>query len=263
MARTEGTPYQEFMRGFNSLCSNRHAYQVWSDFWQMCALAIMNPITKMAYQKNDRLRQVWKSREDAYLSIAKRYSKEELDVIADMLAATVMEFQRNPWQDFAGQTYMQLGISNKNAGQFFTPFSVCSLSAKITASDVKQTVEEKGWYNAYDCACGGGAMLIAACQEAEAQLRPMDWRNHVLCVANDIDITCVSMCYVQLSLLGVAAVVTQSDALMKDCVDFYEEPELVWLTPMYLSDVWSQRRFWHGLDMNMRKSESDGIRSVI
>ena len=70
------------------------------------------------------------------------------------------------------------------------------------------------------------------------------------------------MCYVQLSLLGVAGIVTCSDALKKASVDFYEEPENVWFTPMYLSDVWAQRRFWHGLDMNMKRSRG-GIHSTM
>ena len=82
-------------------------------------------------------------------------------------------------------------------------------------------------------------------------------------MANDIDRVCVCMCYVQLSLLGAVGIVTQSDALKKASVDFYEEPENVWLTPAYLSDVWTLRRFWHGLDMNMRKSPSAGIHAMM
>ena len=105
-------------------------------------------------------------------------------------------------------------------------------------------------------------MLIAGCEQANREFHRLDWRNHVMCNANDIDIVCCSMCYVQLSLIDVAAIVTQSDALMKACVDWYEEPENVWFTPMYFSEVWTQRRFWHGYDMNMHENKFSGIRGI-
>ena len=257
-------PKQRFVKGFQSLCSNRHQYPVWADLWEMWALTIMNPLTKQLYSGSKELEKVWQDRENRYLQIIKRYKKSEIETITEMFAAMVQEFERNPWQDFAGQMYMELQISNKNTGQFFTPYSVCGLAAQITSDheSLKQSVKDKGWYCIYDCACGGGAMLIAGCEQANNEFNRLDWRNHVMCNANDIDIVCCCMCYVQLSLIGVAGIVTQSDALKQACVDWYKEPEKVWFTPMYFSEVWSQRRFWHGYDMNMHENKFSGIRGI-
>lgn len=257
-------PKQRFVKGFQSLCSNRHQYPVWADLWEMWALTIMNPLTKQLYSGSKELEKVWQDRENRYLQIIKRYKKSEIETITEMFAAMVQEFERNPWQDFAGQMYMELQISNKNTGQFFTPYSVCGLAAQITGNheSLKQSVKDKGWYCIYDCACGGGAMLIAGCEQANNEFHRLDWRNHVMCNANDIDIVCCCMCYVQLSLIGVAGIVTQSDALKQACVDWYTEPEKVWFTPMYFSEVWSQRRFWHGYDMNMHENKFSGIRGI-
>lgn len=254
-------PKKRFTDGFRSLCSNRHQYPVWADLWEMWALTIMNPLTKQLYSGSEKLEKVWQDRENRYLQIIKRYKKDEIEIITEMFAAMVQEFERNPWQDFAGQMYMELQISNKNTGQFFTPYSVCGLAAQITGDheSLKRDVKEKGWYCIYDCACGGGAMLIAGCEQADKEFNRLDWRNHVMCNANDIDIVCCCMCYVQLSLIGVAGIVTQSDALKQACVDWYKEPEKVWFTPMYFSEVWSQRRFWHGYDMNMHENKFSGI----
>lgn len=243
----------EFTDGFRLLCERRHPYSAWSDVWELFAIVISNSVTRELYASNERLRKVWEDREQRYLDVIGRYDRNEVDAITAMFAAIVVEAERHPWQDFAGQAYMELGISNKNTGQFFTPYNICQLSSKLTGGDMRQRVQDEGWCTVYDCACGGGAMLIAGCEEASLELGDLDWRNHVLCNANDIDRTCVCMCYVQLSMIGAAGIVTQSDALMKPSVDFYREPENVWLTPMYLSDVWTQRRFWHGLDINMRK----------
>jgi hypothetical protein len=227
--------------------------------WELFAIAISNSVTRELYARDERLRKVWEDREQRYLDVIKRYDKDEVDAITAMFAAIVEEAERHPWQDFAGQAYMELGISNRNTGQFFTPYGLCQLSSKLTGGDMRQRVDDDGWYTVYDCACGGGAMLIAGCEEASLELGDLDWRNHVLCVANDIDRVCACMCYVQLSLIGAAGIVTQSDTLKKASVDFYEEPENVWLTPTYLSDIWTLRRLFHGLEMNMNKASMIGL----
>lgn len=249
----------KFADGFRSLCSKRHMYPVWADIWEIFAIAISNSATRELYQAEERLKKVWEDRESRYLDIIKGYGPDEVVIITEMFADMFNEFDRRPWQDFAGQAYMELQISNKNTGQFFTPYNICQLLAKMSGGGIRERVDSDGWYTVYDCACGGGAMLIAGCEEAKSELDGLDWRNHVLCEANDIDRVCVCMCYVQLSLLGAAGIVTQSDALKKASVDFYKEPENVWLTPTYLSDVWTMRRFWHGLDMNMRRNPNAAI----
>lgn len=257
-------PKKRFMDGFKSLCYNRHQYPVWSDIWELFALTIMNPLTKQLYSESEELQKVWQEREDRYMQIIKKYKKDEVNTITEMFAALVEEFQIHPFQDFAGQIYMELGISNNNTGQFFTPYSVCGLMAQVTQDheSIRQTVKDKGWYCMYDCACGGGATMIAGLEQANNEFHRLNWRNHVMVNANDIDIVCCSMCYVQLSLIGVAAIVTCSNALMQGEVNFYKEPEKVWFTPEYFSDVWVQRRFFHGYDMNMWENEYAGIRGL-
>ena len=257
-------PKKRFMDGFKDLCHTRHQYPVWADLWEMFALTIMNPLTKQLYSESEELQKVWQEREDRYMQIIKKYKKDEIQTITEMFAALVEEFQIHPFQDFAGQIYMELGISNNNAGQFFTPYSVCGLMAQVTQDhkSIRQTVKDKGWYCMYDCACGGGATMIAGLEQANNEFHRLNWRNHVMVNANDIDIVCCSMCYVQLSLIGVAAIVTCSNALMQGEVNFYDEPEKVWFTPEYFSDVWVQRRFWHGYDMNMWENKHAGIRGL-
>ena len=254
-------PSKIFMDGFKSLCTTRHPYSVWSDFWQISALTIMNPLTKVGYQSDEKLKKVWEDRENNYLQLIGKYSKEEVESITEMFAAVVIEFSKKPYQDFAGQLYMQLGISNSDAGQFFTPYHLCYAMAKMTQDHehLRQLVKEHGWYTMYDCACGGGATMIAGCEIANEEFHRLNYRNHVLIVANDIDLTCCCMCYVQLSLIGVAAIVTCSNALMQEDVNFYEEPEKVWFTPEYFSNVWSERRFFHGLDLNMHHNPNCGL----
>ena len=64
--------------------------------------------------------------------------------------------------------------------------------------------------------CGAGVLMI---QGAEALLRK-GWKQRDICVvATDIDYRACDMCYVQLSLLGYAAVVQQVNALTLKAYD--------------------------------------------
>lgn len=257
-------PKKEFMRCFKELTRTRHSYPVWADIWELFALTIHNPLTKDLYFMDENLKKVWEEREERYKSIISKYSEVEVNTIINMFGYMVLEFDNNPYQDFAGQIYMELGISNNNAGQFFTPYSITQVMAQMTQDHefLRKTVKERGWYCMYDCACGGGATMIAGCEQCNKEFHRLNWRNHVMVNANDIDIVCCSMCYVQLSLIGVAAIVTCSDALMQAEVNFYKEPEKVWFTPNYLSDIWTQRRFWHGYDMNMSPNPDAPMRKM-
>lgn len=65
--------------------------------------------------------------EERYLQVAKRYKREELDTMAQMMAYLVMihEHQRaaRGWYDMLGDVYMELASRSKASrmGQFFTP----------------------------------------------------------------------------------------------------------------------------------------------
>ena len=246
-----------FMKSFCTLTSDKHSYTVWSDLMTVFALSIMNPLTsKMFMSENEKLKKLWNARENRYLQIVNSYSKEKRELMPQMLACIVNEFERNPNQDLLGQMYMELGVSNNKAGQFFTPYSVCQCMAEMTIDkpSLRKQVKEKGWCTINDCACGGGATLIAAVEQCTKLFNRLNWQNHVLIFANDIDKICAYMCYIQLSLLGMAAIVTISDAITDPIVDFYKNPERVLFTPQYLSEVWTMRRIFHNRDLNMWKN---------
>lgn len=172
-----------------------------------------------------------------------------------MIALLVMAANEKQDEDLLGGIYMELGISNNNAGQFFTPYSVSSLMSSLTIDkqSLRRAVKEKGWCTINDCTCGAGATLIAGIETCKELFKNLDWRNHVLVFANDIDRVCAYMCYLQLVFHDCAAIVTVSNALTTPEVNYYDEPENVFFTPRYLSDVWTLRRVFHGFDIMMNK----------
>lgn len=129
----------------------------------------------------------------------------------------------------------------------FTPYHVCELMAEMTMDDTVKKVEQDGYISINDPCCGAGATLIAGIHAARKQLEKanLNHQNHLLVVAQDIDETVALMCYIQLSLLGVAGYVKVGNSLTEPMTD-NDDKENYWFTPMYFSNVWVLRRIFGG-----------------
>lgn len=231
---------KEFLRVFKQLTSRHRAWDIWRDFIIMFACAISNSLDKSHYDE----------REKRYLKIIKKYNKQEQKLFPELTAHTVMALEENPEQDFLGGIFMELNLGNGSNGQFFTPYHVCDLMAKIAMTEsVVREVNEKGYITICDSCCGAGATLIAGIYEARRQLEKehLNYQNHVLVVGQDIDETVALMCYIQLSLLGVAAYIKIGNTFTEP-IDPNDTTENYWFTPIYFSDVWATRRLVHKMD---------------
>lgn len=171
---------------------------------------------------------VWEKREKRYLDIIRRYKEPRLFV--EMLAYLTDAFEADPWRDHLGRIYLECFGGNKNLGQCFTPAGVCECCASLVG------VPEPGKPSTlYEPACGGGAMIIAylkKCHEAGYA-----YQRFLKIQAADLDSLCVHMCYVQLSLLGARAVVSQQDSISLKTYDVFVTPgEALWPAFMFGRD---------------------------
>lgn len=84
-----------------------------------------------------------------------------------------------------------------------------------------------------------------------------NFQNHILFSAQDIEETVALMCYIQLSLLGVAGFVKVGNSLT-DPIRNGDSLENYWFTPMYFSDIWHTRRIISQMmDILQEERESD------
>ena len=236
--KTDKDIRKNFLQTFNQLTQRYRTFDVWRDFIIMFACSLSNPVDKTHYEE----------REERYLKIIKKYNKQEQEKFPELAAYVVMALEENPEQDFLGSIFMELNLGNKSSSQFFTPYHVCEMMAKITEEDVVSSIKEKGYITITDPCCGAGATLIAAVNEAKKQLAKenLNFQNHVLVVAQDIDETVALMCYIQLYLLGAAAYIKVGDVFTQP-ISADDSRENYWFTMMYFSDVWSMRRLFHNI----------------
>lgn len=228
-------PQKAFLDAFRKLTNRHRAWDAWRDFITMFACSLSNPVDKEHYDE----------REALYLRTIRKYNKQEQELFPELAAQTVLALEKNPEQDFLGSIFMSLNLGNESNGQFFTPYHVCELMAELTMDDTVQKVEHDGYISVNDPCCGAGATLIAAIHAARKRLEKVNinYQNHVFVIAQDIDMTVALMCYIQLSLLGVAGYVKIGNSLTEPITD-KDSNVNYWFTPMYFSPVWTMRRLF-------------------
>ena len=239
-----------FIETFSKLVSERNRpWDIWKDFVLMTACAFSNAVDKTHYDE----------REDRYLKAIAKYRKEEQALFPELLAEMTVALEKNPDQDFLGEVYMRMRLGSDELKQIFTPYNVCHLMALATMGNVAEQVEKSGFITVHDDCCGGGATLIAAANVARNDLEKagFNFQNHILFSAQDIEETVALMCYIQLSLLGVAGFVKVGNSLT-DPIRNGDSLENYWFTPMYFSDIWHTRRvISQMMDILREERESD------
>ena len=148
---------------------------------------------------------------------------ELLSSYARMLALlflTVREYRDDPC-DILGGIYHELNLNNEWNGQYFTPDDVCRLMAQITLPSDELSAND-GPITINESACGSGTMIIGAIWAM--QRKKFDYRHNTFFVAQDIDIRCVWMAYIQLSLYGIPAMVIHGNTLTMEEWDRWYTP---------------------------------------
>ena len=136
-----------------------------------------------------------------------------------LLTLVTREYAEDPC-DILGDIYHELRLNNEWNGQFFTPDHICRLMAQLANVDVPEDKESPITIN--EPTCGSGTMVIGAVWAM--QRKGIDYRRKSFFVAQDIDIRCVWMAYIQLSLYGIPAVVIHGNTLTMETWSHWYTP---------------------------------------
>jgi type I restriction-modification system DNA methylase subunit len=210
---------KQFVKVLDQISYGQSSYETFRDFCELSAISFVGVFIG-GQEAKERLER-----------IHSKYGKDKI-VLFGKAMDILIDALETEYRDFLGEVYMALDISNARSGQFFTPYCLCKMMSKMQLpEDLEKMIEDCGGYiTVNDCACGAGAMLIATVDEFKA--RKVDYSNKLFIVAQDIDLMCCYMAYIQLSLSGVAAMVVCGNTLTN-------EQREVWYTPTYYLNYWT------------------------
>ena len=193
---------------------------IFDDFVKMVTISLSNS-TDIIHNK------VWKNRESQYKTIVSKYTKEEFQNLVKILTLLVNLFNERIY-DYLGEIYMKCEMGNSRTGQFFTPFHLSELTAKLSIDDIEKLKKTDDIITLNEPTCGGGGLILAYLKILKDN--NINYQKRVKIVAQDLDFRSVYMTYVQLSLIGARAKVVQGDTLANPNV---KEKECIFYTPMW------------------------------
>ena len=220
---------KQFLKQLHSISQSRSPHRTFSDWLEIAAISLHQlPYYSGELAKDDDFERL----EQRYLERIKPYRQDELKILAELIGLTIAEHHTG-YGDFLGEIAGEAELLNKGSGQFFTPYHLCRAISKMTLGDVRQMVEEKDILTVCEPAVGAGALVIASAEEAASQ--GVDPCAHLQFDCTDISRDAFNMAYIQLSALGLQAVVRHGNTLSGEYWEHRPTPQLrlfeQWLAP--------------------------------
>ncbi len=199
-----------FLSKLQSLSHSHSSHRIFSDWLEIGAIALH----QLPYQSGELAKDAAFERlEQHYMEAIKPYARDELTVFAELLSLALAEHHAG-YGDFLGEIAGEAELLSKRGGQFFTPYHLCRAMAKMTLGDIAAQIKAKGIITLAEPAVGAGALVIASAEEVASQ--GIDPRAHLQFDCTDISRDAFNMAYIQLSALGLQAVVRHGNTLSNE-----------------------------------------------
>ncbi|MEL7223994.1 MAG: N-6 DNA methylase [Cyanobacteria bacterium J06576_12] len=220
---------QQFGAQLKSLSASQSPHRVFSDWLEIAAITLH----QLPYHSGELAKDsAFETLEAQYMERIKAHDRENLFSFSEMLSLLIMA-HNGSYGDFLGDIAGEYELLNKHVGQFFTPYHLCRLLAKMSIGDVRSLVEEKGIITVCEPAVGAGGLVIATAEEAASQ--GVDPRAYIQFDCTDVSRDAFNMAYIQLSALGLQAVVRHGNTLSGEYWEHRPTPQLrmfeQWLAP--------------------------------
>lgn len=155
--RSRSDHQRELVKVVSDLGYRHGHWQVFADFVEMGAAAMSNAVDLGSREE----------REKRYMEVVKRYRSDEVGKFPQMLALLTMALEEES-TDVLGRVFHDLELHNKWSGQYFSPYPLCRMMAKMIIGDkaeLEVRIAERGFVTAHEPTSGSGAMIIALAHE--------------------------------------------------------------------------------------------------
>lgn len=201
-------PKRAFVEGLHALSrSGRRHSEVFDDFLEFAFCAV----ARGTYQHIDAARA--DAFEQRYMALVGRRDPDYIRAFPPLFGQMQLAVAAGG-SDFLGEVAGELGALHEGLGQFFTPYHVSAVMARMQLGDreeIAALIKSVGYITVSEPACGAGGMLLATADVlAEQGFDP------TLCMkaqATDLSGTAFRMAYLQLAFRGVAAEVIHGDTI--------------------------------------------------
>jgi hypothetical protein len=205
---------REFIKLIESYSYRYRTWMIFSDFCKITAISFYQP-----FVHDEGL-------EEEYLEVIGKYEKKDIQMFPKLLALVVQALS-DKMGDFLGECFMDLNLGEKYKGQFFTPYHISQFMAMIIGKPNNE-IERLS-----ESAVGSGGMIIARADVLVNQHK-INYQQRMEVHAVDVDVLCVHMCYIQLTLLHISAEVVHGNSLTNEVFN-------VWYTPAYIMGAASRQ----------------------
>lgn len=189
---------RRFVSVFRDTARNLRRWEVFSDFITLAASEL--DMARIRTPEN-----IERSRE-----ICAKYSESDISNMHELFGLMICALEAK-FHDFLGAIFMELELGDDRNGQYFTPYNVQSLLARLLMPDFDETIRREGFVTVSDPASGAAGMIVAYAEYLlEAGYNPSE-QMFGSCI--DIDSIAADMAFIQLSLLGIPAEVVTGNAL--------------------------------------------------
>ncbi|MGU3448646.1 N-6 DNA methylase [Enterobacteriaceae bacterium C34A] len=189
---------RQFISVFRDTARQLRRWEVFSDFITLAASEL--DMARIRTPEN-----IERSRE-----ICAKYSGSDISNLHTLFCLMVCALE-SKFHDFLGAIFMELELGDDRNGQYFTPYHLQSLMAKLLMQDVEQTIRREGFVTVSDPASGAAGMIVAYAEYLlESGFNPSE---HMFGSCIDIDPIAADMAFIQLSLLGIPAEVVTGNTL--------------------------------------------------
>ena len=218
VTNNKDTYKQEFISLLESIDNSKSKRDNFNNFCVMAYSALAKQ-TAPSPQRAEEL-------EAQYMAIVRTYSnKDDVRKIPNLMSYTILALNLGGC-DFLGEIASELEILDKKNGQFFTPYHISKMMAKISLPDPHCIIEKDGFFSLSDPAAGAGCMILAAADSVDEQ--GFSASDCMSVQAIELNRMTFHMLYIQLALRGIAAEVIHGNTLTMEIFETAYTPAAIY-----------------------------------